>query len=198
MVSEIFDDKTCFEKIKEYAKSNLSEKRFEHSVRVAETAALMCSLYGLDENLGLISGIAHDICKEIPSGEKIRLAEKDGGKIEGLEKEKPDLLHGRAAAVKMQEEFKIHDENLIQAVANHTFGKKGLSDIGKILFVADKIEPGRPQSTEEYRKALFAKSLKGITVSVLKENIEYLEKRGKAVAQESLDWLKDLNDDRQK
>lgn len=194
MVSVKFDDKKCYEEIRSYAEKNLSKERYEHSVRVAETAAFMCGLYGLDKNLGLVAGIAHDICKEIPSEEKIALAKKDGKPIEGLEAKIPDLLHGRAAGMKVSE-FGIYDKNLVEAIANHTFGQKGLSDIGKILFVADKIEPGRPQSTDEYRKNLFSKSLLGITLSVLEENIEYLKKRGKSVAEASLDWAKELRNE---
>lgn len=191
MVSQKYDDKTCYEKIRSYAEKNLSKNRYEHSVRVAETAAEMCRLYGLDENLGLISGIAHDICKEIPSEEKIALSQKDGKPIEGLEAKIPDLLHGRAAGVKIGD-FGIFDKDVVEAIANHTFGISGLCDLGKILFVADKIEPGRPQSTDEYRANLFSKSLVGITLCVLEENIDYLEKRGKAVAKASLDWAEEL------
>ncbi|MBQ3671663.1 MAG: bis(5'-nucleosyl)-tetraphosphatase (symmetrical) YqeK [Treponema sp.] len=195
MVSQKYDDKTCYEKIREYAEEHLSKNRYEHSVRVAETAASMCRLYGLDENLGLISGIAHDICKEIPAEEKIALAKEDGKPIEGLEAENPDLLHGRAAGVKIGSEFGIFGADVVQAIANHTFGKPGLCDLGKILFVADKIEPGRPQSTDEYRANLFSKTLLGITRAVLEENIDYLQSRGKSVAPVSLGWAKELRDE---
>ena len=195
MVSVKFDDKTCFEKIRSYAEEHLSKNRYEHSLRVAETAAHMCRLYGLDENLGLISGIAHDICKEIPEEEMISLAAKDGRPIVGLEAKKPSLLHGRAASVKIGSEFGIFDKDVVQAIAMHTFGCRGLCDLGKILFVADKIEPGRPQSTDEYRKNLFSKSLNGITLSVLNENIEYLTKNGKKVARESLEWAEELKNE---
>ena len=195
MVSDKYDDKTCFEKLCDYARKNLSKSRYEHSFRVAETAGKMCLLYGLDENLGRIAGIAHDICKEIPDDEMISLAKKDGDPIEGLESRKISLLHGRAAAVKIQGEFGIHDKNVIEAVANHTFGKPGCSSLAKIVFAADKIEPGRPQSTDEYRKKLFSKTLDGLVISVLEENLEYLEKKGKKIAPASFEWLKQLKKD---
>lgn len=192
MISDKFDDKTCFEKIREYAEKNLSKERYEHSFRVAKTAEYMCGLYGLDKNLGLIAGMAHDICKEIPDSEIISLAKKDGTPIGELEKKKPSLLHGRAAAVKIQCEFGVHDRDVIESIANHTFGKKNCSDLAKIVFAADKIEPGRPQSTEEYRKNLFSKSLNGLVIAVLEENLEYLKKKGKKIAPASFEWLEQL------
>lgn len=197
-MSSSMEKTELFENIRSYAEKNLSKKRYEHSVRVAETAAYMCRLYGFDENLGLVAGIAHDICKEIPEDEMISLAKKDGNPIEGLEAAKPSLLHGRAAAMKIGMEFEIFDKDMIQAISNHTFGCVGLCDLGKILFVADKIEPGRPQSTDEYRKNLFSMTLNGITSSVLNENIEYLTKKGKKVAQSSLDWAEELKDESKK
>ncbi|WP_191017544.1 bis(5'-nucleosyl)-tetraphosphatase (symmetrical) YqeK [Treponema zioleckii] len=181
-----------FERIRGYAEKNLSKSRYEHSMRTAQTAAELCRLYGLPDSLGWISGIAHDICKEIPADKMIALAKRDGNVISQLELDKPALLHGRAAAIKVQDEFGISDKNIIDAIANHTLGAVGLCDLGKILFVADKIEPGRPQSTEEYRKNLYSKSLNGITLAVLDENIEYLKSKGKTAAPVSIEFAEQL------
>lgn len=183
-----------FETIRIYAQNHLSSDRYEHSVRVAETCELMCKLYGLDENDGKIAGIAHDICKEISNEEMIELSKKDGKPFEPFEIKKPSLLHGRAAAIKIQSEFGISDKNIIEAIANHTCGCPKLCDLGKILFVADKIEPGRPQSTDEYRSNLFKKTLNGITLSVVEENIEYLAKKGKKSAPSAIEWAKELKE----
>jgi nicotinate-nucleotide adenylyltransferase len=181
-----------FEKIRAYAQENLSAERYEHSVRVSETAAFMCDLYGLDSDSGRLAGIAHDICKEIPRDEMEALACEDGLPFDEFEKKKPSLLHGRAAAVKIKRDFGIEDSDVIEAVANHTCGKPGLCDLGKILFVADKIEPGRPQSTNEYRANLFKKTLDGLTLAVVEENIEYLAKKGKKSAPSAIEWAEEL------
>ena len=192
MVSQKFDDKTCFEVIRSFAEKNLSKKRYEHSFRVAQTAAIMCRLYGLSEDEGLIAGIAHDICKEIPEDEMKNLALQDGNPLSEIETRKPSLLHGRAAAVKIQSEFGIHNRDVVEAVANHTFGALGCGNLAKVIFAADKIEPGRPQSTDEYRHNLFSKSLDELVVSVLEENFDYLAAHGKKVAPSSIEWCSSL------
>lgn len=192
MVSKKFDDEACYEQIRLFAEKNLSKKRYEHSFRVAQTAAYMCKLYGLNEKHGLIAGIAHDICKEISDDEMLKLAAEDGQPISMLESEKTSLLHGRAAAVKIQKDFAVADRSVIESVAVHTFGNVGCCDLAKIIFVADKIEPGRPQSTEEYRANLFSKTLDQLVVSVLQENLDYLEAHGKKIAKVSYDWLVSL------
>lgn len=175
-----------FEKIREYTKTAVSEKRYEHSMRTAQTLADLCKNYGLNEEDGWLAGIAHDMCKKMPDDQLLELAAKDGNPISNLEESKPALLHGRAAAVLIQEKFHVTNSDIIDAIANHTFGSVASSDFALLLFVADKIEPGRPQSTDEYRSRLFSLSLHGIVLAVLEENIEYLTARGKSVAEPSL------------
>jgi len=169
-------------KVEEYTKSVISEKRFQHSKRTAETLKQLCEIYGLDTRKGYLAGIAHDMCKEISPEEMMNLALQDGREISDVEKNHVSLLHGRAASVRLEQMFDIHDSDILDAVSWHTFGYPGLCDLGKLLFVADKVEPARPQSTEEYRARLFSKSLNDLTLSVLIENIEYLEKHGKIAA----------------
>ena len=67
-----------------------------------------------------------------------------------------------------------------------------MGDFAKILFTADKIEPARPQSTEEYRENLISKDINTMTRMVLEENIEYLKKHGKEAAYESYKLLEEL------
>lgn len=169
----------------EVLKTKVGANRYEHSVRTAKMAEQLSNLYGLNGRIGYLCGIAHDICKEIPSEEMIDFAKQDGKEILLMENQKPSLLHGRAAAIYIKNEFKILDKNVLEAIANHTYGAKGLCDYGKILFVADKIEPGRPQSTDKYRQNLLNKSLNDITLSVLQENIDYQTANGKKVAEDS-------------
>ena len=120
------------------------------------------------------------------------LAQQDGKPITDLEKGKLTLLHGRAAAIKLRQDFGVTDDDVLEAIANHTFGGENLSDLAKIVFTADKIEPGRPQSTDEYRANLFALPLNQMVLSVVQENIAFLEKRGRVVADVSYRFCDEL------
>ncbi|MGN0729576.1 bis(5'-nucleosyl)-tetraphosphatase (symmetrical) YqeK [Treponema sp.] len=179
-------------KIRKYAKSALKEKRYEHSVRVAEMAAFLCGLFGCDKDAGYLAGISHDICKNMDDSEILQLASDDGMAVSVVEKAKPSLLHGRAAAVLLQRRFSVSDADVVQAVANHTLGAAGLCPLAKIVYVADKIEPGRPQSTDEYRRNLFSMTLNEMTLFVVRENMEYLNSRQKKIADASYEFEADL------
>ena len=165
------------EEIRAFTQAHVKKSRYEHSVRVAETCARMCRQYGLDSRKVYLAGIGHDMCKDFSDEELIELATHDGKEISAFERKKPALLHGRAAAVMLCEHFKVCDPDILEAVANHTSGMLGMCDLTKCLFLADKIEPGRPQSTDEYRTRLFAMTLDQMLYSVLEENYEYLTNR---------------------
>lgn len=177
------------EKIRKFTKKHVKESRYEHSVRVAETCQKLCLLYGLDEKKGYLAGIAHDMCKDFPEKKLFSLVKKDGKTLTKLEKSHSALLHGRAAAVLLQKKFGIKDPDILQAVANHTSAAMNCCDLTKCLFLADKIEPGRPQSTDEYRENLYKLTLPQIFYSVLKENYEYMVNKGFEIEEETLKML---------
>ena len=184
------------EDIRKYTMAAVNESRYEHSVRTAEMCARLCKKEGIDEKRGYLCGIAHDMCKKMDDRLLISFASKDGSQISEIEKDKPSLLHGRAAAVKIKQDFGIDDEEIIQAIACHTFGGENLCSLAKILYVADKIEPGREFVTEEYIDRLMKLSLDEMVYTVLKENLDYVAKKGKKVHPLTYKFMKELEKNR--
>lgn len=160
-----------------YTKENVKQKRYEHSVRVAQMCARLCRQFGIDENLGYLEGISHDMCKDMSDEELIEISKRNKTPIIQYELEHPKILHGRAASVLLKEKFGINNQDILQAVEVHTSGKIGMCDLAKILFIADKIEPGRPQSTEEYRHNLLEMNLEKMFYTVLYESYEFINKK---------------------
>jgi predicted HD superfamily hydrolase involved in NAD metabolism len=183
---------TVTEKIRQYTLAAVKKSRYEHSLRVAETAQKLCRKYGVDERRGYLAGIGHDMCKDMSDELLISLALRDGRIITPLEKKKPALLHGRAAAVKMSEDFGITDKEILQAVADHTFGATDMCDLAKIIYAADKIEPGRDYVNPAYMEKLSGLSLNELVKVILIDGILYLEKKGCTIAPESESLLESL------
>ncbi len=182
------------ESLRKYALASVSEERYKHSVRVAQTCAKLCANFGLSEQIGFFVGIAHDICKSMDEDSLLETAARDGEPIKKIEKSRPSLLHGRAAAVLLRENWGVEDKDVLEAVANHTFGKAGMSDLAKLLYVADKIEPGRENVTPEYTARLMAMTINQMTAAVVLESMEYLKKKGKKVAPETKAFYQSLAD----
>ncbi|MBO4533168.1 MAG: bis(5'-nucleosyl)-tetraphosphatase (symmetrical) YqeK [Treponema sp.] len=185
----MIDYDTLTEKIRDYTEAHVKPARYDHCVRVAEMCVKLCRRYGLDENKGYLVGIGHDMCKDMPRDKMVETALRDGNPITDFEKTKLSLLHGRAAAVMMKEKFGITDNDILEAVANHVSGKVGLCDLGKVLFLADKTEPGRPQSTDEYRANLMKLTLDQMFLSVIKENYEFIKNKGYEIYPDTLKMI---------
>ena len=195
MESDIEDLITEMQQI---VKKMIKPSRYEHSVRTAETAELLCDRNGVYGRVGYYAGIVHDMCKEFTDKEILAIVKEDGEPVSELENENKNLMHGRAAAVLLQKNFGETDESVLEAVRNHTFGMPGMCDLAKILYAADKIEPGRPHMSPELYDELVEKPLDDLVIRVLQDNIRYLNENGRGVAPVSETFLYSLIRDKQK
>lgn len=179
-------------RVEQYALSVLPAMRYQHSKRVAELACSLCTKFSLDAEAGYLAGIAHDMCKVAKDRLLLSLVSRDGMANSSIEIQKPSLLHGRAAAVLLESEFGVTSISVLNAVRFHTFGSPDLDDFGMIVFVADKIEPGRSEISSEYRKELMEMSIRDMTRVVVEDNIRFLQSKGKHVSEHTLAFLQKL------
>lgn len=128
---------------KSYIKSNLSEKRCHHSLCVAKEAVLLARKFGCDENKALVCGLLHDVCKELPYDEQLKLAQRSGYEISDAEMSGPKTYHGIAAVTLLKEKFGILDPDMLNAVRYHTVARGSMSLLEKIVYMADLISEER-------------------------------------------------------
>jgi nicotinate-nucleotide adenylyltransferase len=138
------------------AREILSPGRFLHSRNTALLAWDLCRRFNLDPRAGYLAGIVHDFGKPLDEKALMELALRDGDEITRLERKKPALLHGRAAAVLLRERYDIHDEEILTAVAWHTEGNVDMGALGKVLYIADKIEVSREGIDPALRESVFS------------------------------------------
>jgi len=146
--------------MKERLGERLSEKRYLHSLGVAEEAERLAKRYGADTEKAYLAGLVHDCAKEIPEEETLSLL-RDVYHIEPdfAAKAAPWLLHGTLGACVAKEEFGIEDEEILDAIRYHTTGKAGMSLLSKLIFIADFIEPGRSYPDVEMLRAMTYENL---------------------------------------
>lgn len=120
----------------------LSEKRAQHVFRVEETAIELAEKYGESAEKASIAALAHDLCKEMPDDKAMDVIIRENLDLELLEYGN-NIWHGPVAAVYLENELSVTDEDILNAVRNHTVGAPKMSLLEQIIFVADYIEPGR-------------------------------------------------------
>lgn len=130
------------EKLLKKVKAQMSKKRYEHVLAVEEQAIKLAKIHGVDEYKAGLAGLLHDYAKELPAEEFKRLIKKYD-----LDK---DLLnwgnnvwHGMVGIYKIQEDLVLKDKEILHAIKVHTVGCKKMSDLDKVVYVADYIEPHR-------------------------------------------------------
>jgi nicotinate-nucleotide adenylyltransferase len=114
--------------------------------------------------------------KAFSSEELLELAGKDGEGFSKTERERPSLLHGRAAAVLLRDRFGIHNEDILEAVRYHTTGCEGMGPLAKVIYIADKIEVSRRDLDPRFR-APPAADLDQLFALVFDDTVAFLHSR---------------------
>ena len=73
------------ESVRKHVLASVSEERYKHSVRVAQTCARLCERFGLNPQIGFFAGIAHDMCKSVDENTLLEIASRDGNPILKIE-----------------------------------------------------------------------------------------------------------------
>jgi nicotinate-nucleotide adenylyltransferase len=175
------------------AMETLSVTRFLHSRNTAILAQDLCRRFGLDPAAGYLAGIAHDLGKQLDAKQMIKLAKSDGGAISALERGRPALLHGRAAAVLLRERFCINNKDILEAVAFHTSGNEYMGPLAKVVYIADKMEVSR-NIDPALRKMCCEDNLDSILYAVLKKTVSKLQQKELALSEETLKLLKKMKE----
>ena len=151
-------------------------KRFQHTLGVEFTAAAMAMKYGLSVYNAQIAGLLHDCAKCLSDEKLIKICTKNNLPVSDVEKRNPYLLHGKAGAFLAKSEYGIDDQDVLNAIEWHTTGRPGMSDLEKIVFIADYIEPGRKNAPnlEEVRKMAF-EDLDRTMIRILQDTLNYLK-----------------------
>ncbi len=121
----------------------LGTRGYEHSVAVAETALVLAEEYGVDPDEAYLAGLLHDWSRDEDAATLRESAERFGIELTAVDEAVPYLLHGRAGAAALKERFPDLPERVVDAVARHTFGAPRMTDLDRVIYLADALEPGR-------------------------------------------------------
>jgi nicotinate-nucleotide adenylyltransferase len=169
----------------------LKPSRFLHSRSTALLARDLCRRYGLNPRSGYLAGISHDMCKSMTADELMELAMTDGEGLSEFDREKPSLVHGRAAAVLLKEHYGIKNRDILEAVKYHVTGSTAMGPLAKILYIADKIEVSRDYVDPSLRE--MDTGLDELFAKVLKNNVDWHTSRQLAIAPETRELLEFIN-----
>lgn len=163
-------------KLRKALEKSQDDKRYEHTIGVAYTAASLAMRYEDDVKKAEMAGLLHDCAKCIDNDKKLAMCEKYNINVNEFERRNPFLLHAKLGSFLAMKKYNITDKDIINAILNHTTGRPEMSQLEKIIYVADYIEPNRMQAPNlrEIRKLAFI-DLDQAVFKILGDTLHYLE-----------------------
>ena len=170
----------------------LGNKRYMHSVGVMIKAEQLAKKYGVDVDKAKVAAILHDCAKEIPQKEMYAKCRDYDVELDEYERKNPSLIHAKLGAKIAEIEFGITDKEVLEAIKWHTVGCVGMSDLAKVIYVADMLEPGRKFAGIRRLKAIADKDLNMAVLECTKATVEFNLAKGVTIhpnAYALIDWL---------
>ncbi len=180
--------------VKEYQKiikPHLSDKRYHHSCEVAKAAKRLAKKYGADPDKAEIAGILHDILKDTPKDEQLKIMDRFGIILNDIEAVTPNLWHQISGAAYVKNELNIDDPDIVDPIRWHTSGKKDMTLMEKIVFVADFISNDRDYKGVDKMRTIAKESLDKAIIEGLSFTISELAENGKAIVSDTFDAYND-------
>lgn len=122
---------------KDILQKRLTPKRYNHSLCVADEAVRLAKKYGGDTDKAYLAGLLHDITKNASREEHLHIFEQFGIMLNDVEKNAEKLWHAMSGAAYVKYVLGIDDDELITAIRYHTTAREGMTQLEKLLYLAD-------------------------------------------------------------
>ena len=166
----------------------------EHVERVRKVGRELALRHGVDADLVDQGTAAHDLARAVKGEVLLEQARHYGLRVSSVERHSPILLHGPVAALWLTHEGGITDQRLLDAVRWHTTGKRGMGDVAKVVFLADKLDPCKVKRYPNLGAIsdLARDSLDRALLEFLDQELDYLLREGLLVHPASVELRNEL------
>lgn len=153
-----------------------TEKRRAHSLRVAELAAARAYSLKIPEKQAIAAALFHDCAKNLDENSPWL----NGFSLPTAWGNVPKAVAHQFQGAFVAEKLGVTDEDVLNAVRYHTSARANMSELEKLIFLADMLEEERAYDGVERLRELFWKgeSLDECLEEALFQTLRFLEKKG--------------------
>ena len=137
-----------------------------HIYRVRDVALELASPHGISLDRAELGALAHDVCRAVPGDELLKMSASLGVIVTDVERDFPLLLHGPVGAELLRTEDELAEHSLCEAVRWHSTAHASLDDLGKVVFLADKLDPHKSAVYSNQAK-LYDMALESLDLALL-------------------------------
>lgn len=178
-------------------KLHMNQRRFEHTLGVRDLAVELAYHHHIPMQKAAVAAILHDCAKCMKLSQLQAIAKRWHLFPEGAQAlESNALLHGKAGAVLAEYKYRVHDEDVLNAIRYHTTGRAQMSPLELCLFVADAAEASRSDypGLEAIRLAMWDDLKKAALIS-LRGTQDHVLSSGQTFSQDTRLAIDDLSQD---
>lgn len=151
------------------------EERQAHSIRVAELAASRAASISIPERQAITAALFHDCAKNLSMDShylKGFSLPSDWGEVPKA------VVHQFAGAFVAEKHFGVTDEDILNAIRYHTSGRENMSELEKLIFLADMLEEERMYEGVDHLRSLFWQDgLDACLQKALEESVAFIQKK---------------------
>ncbi len=166
-------------------KKRLPEPRYNHVLGVLATAVDLAKRFNVPEEKAQVAAILHDVAKFSDQQwmKSVMISQKMDPLLLDYHAE---LWHAPVGAYVASYEFGVNDEDVLNAIRYHTTGRADMSDLEKIIYIADMVEPNRKFTGVDELRQLKEQGLDVMMEACIKHSIEFLVSKNQPVFPDSL------------
>ena len=166
---------------KQILQERLTPKRYYHSLCVADEAVRLADKYGGEREKAYLAGLLHDITKNATAEEHLHIFDEFGIMLNDIEKGAEKLWHAISGAAFVEHVLGIADKEIITAVRYHTTARAGMTQLEKLLYIADFTSRDRDYDDIDIMRQKVEISMEDALNYALSYTINDLVSRGKAL-----------------
>jgi predicted HD superfamily hydrolase involved in NAD metabolism len=180
-------DQPLLEQIEASLIKQIKKSRYRHTQGVLTAALNLAVRYGADQQKTAAAALFHDYAKDFSRDKLFQLVLHYQLEVDPIMSQAYQILHGKVAAAIACHEFGINDPEILQAIENHTTGRKNMGMIEKIIYLADFIEPGRNYPGVDQLRELAEEDLDRAVFKALNNTMIYVLRTGKLLHPNTLE-----------
>ena len=167
-------------------RSTQKERRYFHTMGVVKEAVRLAPKYGVEVEKAKIAALLHDCAKDFDQDRFLEIAAEYGVTLDEYALKEPALVHAFLGAAVAYRDYGVTDKEILDAIFYHTTARANMTNLEKLIYLADMIEPGRTMPQAEELRRLVETNLDDALIYAIDCSIKHVIKKGRLIHPDSI------------
>ena len=167
-------------------RSTQKERRYFHTMGVVKEAVRLAPKYGVEVEKAKIAALLHDCAKNFDQDRFLEIAAEHGVTLDEYALKEPALVHAFLGAAVAYRDYGVTDKEILDAIFYHTTARANMTNLEKLIYLADMIEPGRTMPQAEELRRLVETNLDDALIYAIDCSIKHVIKKGRLIHPDSI------------